>query len=105
MRLSYRARGLVYTAVLSSITMHPYIMSRYKTDINGYKQKVKESIESCRQATLNPDPSDPHSVKYVGISNVPHIFLYFKEEKHFKFVFQSGRMDNRSYEKSSNRHL
>ena len=36
---------------------------RYKTDIEKYKEKVKESIEACRQATLNPDPSDPHSVK------------------------------------------
>ncbi|CAI8021444.1 Protein AKTIP homolog [Geodia barretti] len=35
----------------------------YKTDINSYKQKVKESIENCKQATMNPDPSDPHSVK------------------------------------------
>ena len=39
---------------------------RYKTDINAYKEKVKESIESCRQAAMNPDPSDPHSVKYVA---------------------------------------
>ena len=68
-----------------------HIMSRYKTDINGYKQKVKESIESCRQATLNPDPSDPHSVKYVGISNVPHIFLYFKEEKHCFSEWENGQ--------------
>ena len=40
-----------------------YSICRYKTDINSYKQKVKESIENCKQATMNPDPSDPHSVK------------------------------------------
>lgn len=36
---------------------------RYRTDIERFKEKVKESIETCRQATLNPDPSDPHSIR------------------------------------------
>lgn len=48
---------------------------RYKTDINSYKQKVKESIESCRQATLNPDPSDPHSVKYENDQTIQHCVI------------------------------
>lgn len=50
---------------------------RYKTDINSYKQKVKESIEACQQATMNPDPSDPHSVKYEANNIVKEWYLLF----------------------------
>lgn len=43
---------------------------RYKNDEEKFKQKVKESVDACREEIMNPDPSDPHSVKYVVILHV-----------------------------------
>lgn len=60
MRILYLDISIVHAVVRLNAVM----FLRYKTDINSYKQKVKESIEACQQATMNPDPSDPHSVKY-----------------------------------------
>lgn len=40
-----------------------FVFYSYRTDLDSFKEKVKESIESCRQEALNPDPSDPHGIK------------------------------------------
>ncbi|XP_064398486.1 protein AKTIP homolog isoform X2 [Halichondria panicea] len=44
----------------------------FRTDLERYKQKVAESIEQCREDTLSPDSSDPHSIK-CGISEIYHV--------------------------------
>ena len=36
---------------------------RYRTDLETFKKKVEESIETCQQDALNPDPSDPHGIR------------------------------------------
>jgi len=56
------------------INLMLFVLS-YKTDIERFKQKVAESIDKCREETLNPDPSDPHSVKYFTHHLIP-IFTF-----------------------------
>ena len=58
-------------------------LCRYRTDLDSFKEKVRESIESCRQEALNPDPSDPHGIKWVQII---HESLIFPASRANKFI-------------------
>lgn len=36
---------------------------RYAHNKEKFEQKVKECIDTCKEEIMNPDLSDPHSVK------------------------------------------
>lgn len=56
------ARNIFYS-IDTAHTLNGEAARLYTSDPDKYRGRVQESITSCLQVVLNPDPSDSHSVK------------------------------------------